>query len=140
LIVNWKSKFDNNIVSQPVSLVDIFSTLADISNYQLKPTEAEDSYSLLPLLQKKGNSKREFIIFHSSSGVFGIRQGDWKLIEGLGSGGFTAPSFVKQQPNGPKYQLYNIKTDPLEQENLYLQYPEIATELLTKLQLVKKRQ
>jgi len=91
------------------------------------------------LLQKQGNSKRETVIFHSASGMFGIRQGDWKLIEGLGSGGFTAPKFEKQQPNGPKYQLYNIKTDPLEQENLYLQYPEIATELLTKLQLVKNQ-
>jgi arylsulfatase A-like enzyme len=140
LIVSWKSKFDNKVISQPVSLVDIFSTLSDITDYQIKATEAEDSYSMLPLLQKKGNSKRKAVIFHSASGMFGIRQGDWKLIEGLGSGGFTAPKFEKQQPNGPKYQLYNIKTDPLEQENLYLQYPEIATELLTKLQLVKKQQ
>jgi len=55
----------------------------------------------------------------------------------LGSGGFTTPKFEKQQPNGPKYQLYNIKTDPLEQENLYLQYPEIANELLAKLKKKK---
>ncbi len=137
LIVSWKNVFDNQLVNQPVSLIDIFSTLANIANYKIKPTEAEDSYSFLPLLQKKGNSARDFVIFHSSSGMFGIRQGDWKLIEGLGSGGFTDPKFEKQTPNGPKHQLYNIKTDPLEQVNLYLQYPEIAKALYSKLQLVK---
>lgn len=137
LIVSWKNVFDNHLVSQPVSLVDIFSTLAEIINYNLKATEAEDSYSFLPLLNKKGNSARDFVIFHSASGMFGIRQGDWKLIEGLGSGGFTMPKFEKQLANGPKYQLYNIKNDPLEQENLYLQNPEIANALYTRLQTVK---
>lgn len=139
LIVSWKNVFDNQLVSQPVSLVDIFSTLADISNYKPKSTEAEDSFSFLPLLNKKGDSARDFVIFHSSAGMFGIRQGDWKLIEGLGSGGFTQPAFEKQLPNGPKYQLYNLKNDPLEQINLYLQYPEIANALYTKLQSIKKQ-
>lgn len=137
LIVSWKNVFDNHLVSQPISLVDIFSTLADIINYNLKSTEAEDSFSFLSLLTKKGNSARDFVIFHSASGMFGIRQGDWKLIEGLGSGGFTAPKFEKQLPNGPKYQLYDVKNDPLEQVNLYLQHPEIAKSINTKLQLVK---
>ena len=137
LIVSWKNGFAHQLVHQPVSLVDIFSTLAGITNYSLKSSEAEDSFSLLPLLNKKGSSARDFVIFHSSAGMFGIRQGDWKLIEGLGSGGFTSPAFEKQLPGGPKYQLYNLKNDPLEQINLYLQYPEIANALYTRLQPVK---
>ena len=80
-----------------------------------------------------------FVVFHSSAGMFGIRQGDWKLIEGLGSGGFTEPKFEKPLPNGPKYQLYNIKSDPLEQVNLYLQYPEIAKMLIEKLTEIKNK-
>ena len=139
LIVSWKNKFGNQLVSQPVSLIDIFSTLADVTHYQLKSTEAEDSYSFLPLLQKKGNSERDFVIFHSSAGMFGIRQGDWKLIEGLGSGGFTEPKFIKSTPNGPKGQLYNIKNDPLEQVNLYLQNPEVAKALNAKLTEIKNK-
>jgi arylsulfatase A-like enzyme len=137
LVVTWKNRFDKHFVNQPVSLVDIFSTLADLTNYSPKSTEAEDSYSFLPLLLKKGTSARDHVIFHSASGMFGIREGDWKLIEGLGSGGFTSPRFEKQVPGGPEYQLYNIKNDPLEQVNLYLQYPEIAKALYSKLQKVK---
>ncbi len=137
LIVSWKNKFAAQRVNHPVSLVDIFATLADVTHYQTKPTEAEDSFSFWPLLQKKGNSARDFVIFHSSAGMFGIRQGDWKLIDGLGSGGFTDPKFIKPTPNGPKGQLYNIKNDPLEQVNLYQQNPEIVSELSAKLQQVK---
>jgi arylsulfatase A len=137
LIVSWKGVFESRVVSQPVSLVDVFATLADLTDYSLKSTEAEDSYSFLPLLQKTGQSERDYVILHSASGMFGIRKGEWKLIEGLGSGGFTAPRFEKQVPNGPKYQLYNLKSDPLEQINLYLQYPEIAKELEDKLQEIK---
>ena len=140
LIVSWNNAFEKQIACQPVSLIDIFSTLAEITKYNIKPNEAEDSYSFLPLLTNNENTRkqtREYVIFHSASGMFGIRQGDWKLIEGLGSGGFTMLRFEKQEVGGPKYQLYNIKTDPLEQVNLYLQYPEIAKKLYEKLQLIK---
>ncbi len=137
LIVSWKNKFVAHEVNQPVSLIDIFTTLADITHYKTKPTEAEDSFSFLPLLQNKGNSARNFVLFHSSGGMFGIRLGDWKLIDGLGSGGFTDPKLIKPTPNGPKGQLYNIKKDPLEQVNLYLQNPEIVSALSAKLQEVK---
>ena len=137
LIVSWENVFENQLVNKPVSLVDVFATLADITNYRVKASEAEDSYSFLPLLRQTGSSSRGHVIFHSASGMFGIRQGDWKLIEGLGSGGFTAPRFEKQLPNGPKYQLYNIKDDPMEQVNLYLQHQEVAKALEDKLLEVK---
>jgi arylsulfatase A-like enzyme len=139
LIVSWKGKLESHSVNQPVSLIDLFATFAEITNYQVQTAEAEDSYSFLPLLKKTGTSKRDFVILHSATGMFGIRMGEWKLIEGLGSGGFTAPRFEKQLPNGPKYQLYNLKDDPLEQVNLYLHRPDIARMLEEKLQEVKAK-
>lgn len=62
-IVSWKNVFENQRISKPVSLVDIFSTLANITNYKIKSTEAEDSFSFLPLLNKNGDSARDFVIF-----------------------------------------------------------------------------
>jgi arylsulfatase A len=61
--------------------------------------------------------------------MFAIRQGPWKLIQGLGSGGFTAPAQVKPKPGGPQGQLYNLQDDPPEQKNLWLQEPEIVERL-----------
>ena len=51
----------------------------------------EDSFSLAPLLFGRGSYMRKQIVHHSLSGVFAIRKGNWKLILGDGSGGFSAP-------------------------------------------------
>ena len=66
---------------------------------------------------------------HSLSGMFAIRQGDWKLIEGLGSGGFTAPRKLAPKAGDPKGQLYNLRDDPDESENLFQAMPEKVAEL-----------
>lgn len=66
---------------------------------------------------------------HSVDGIFSIRQGEWKLALGLGSGGFSVPKSVEPQPGGPEGQLYNLRTDPAESINLYQKRPEIVARL-----------
>src|SRR5690606_32935310 len=89
-----------------------------------------DSYDMLPaLLGTAGGPVREAVVHHSADGMFAIRQGYWKLIEGLGSGGFSAPRREKPTPGGPEGQLYNLADDPREQKNLYLEKPEIGSRL-----------
>lgn len=115
-----------------VSLTDIMATVAEIVGEPLSSNAGEDSQSLVPVLS--GNAaahKRQDAIHHSSEGVFAIRKGDWKLIEGLGSGGFTRPAFVAPTPGGPTGQLYNLANDLSETTNLFEQEPEIVAELTT---------
>ncbi|MFB3040310.1 MAG: arylsulfatase, partial [Candidatus Poribacteria bacterium] len=54
----------------------------------------------------------------------------WKLIEGLGSGGFSNPKVVEPVPDGPEGQLYHLHDDPSETNNLYLEHPEIVKQLM----------
>ena len=76
---------------------------------------AADSYSYLPLLLNQENEySRPPVIHHSSGGMFAIRDGDWKLILGNGSGGRQKP---KGKPFARPYILYNIKEDPAEAKN-----------------------
>ena len=75
---------------------------------------------------------------HSGNGVFAIRQGPWKLIQGLGSGGFTAPAQIKPTPGGPQGQLYNLQDDPAEQKNLWTEHPEIVNRLTALLEQYKQ--
>jgi arylsulfatase A len=63
-------------------------------------------------------------VHHSLDGMFAIRVGDWKLIEGLGSGGFTAPKRRAAKAGEPTVQLYDLSTDPHETENLAARHPE----------------
>ena len=77
---------------------------------------------------------RKGIIHHSISGHFAYREGNYKLILAHGSGGWTAPNEKAAiKSKAPKAQLYDLSTDPGEQNNLYKTHPEIAEKLLRQL-------
>ena len=132
LIARWPGVVQAGSTSDVlVSLTDFMATAADIVDTALPEDAGEDSYSLLPALE--GNTaghQRMDAIHHSSEGMFAIRRGDWKLIEGLGSGGFSQPKFADPVPGGPAGQLYNLAEDIGETNNRYLEEPEQVTELL----------
>jgi arylsulfatase A-like enzyme len=74
-----------------------------------------------------------------SSSAMMIRSGDWKLINQLGSGGFTKPSTMKARPGEPAVQLYNLRVDPVEATNLAAQHPEKVKELISAMQATVER-
>ncbi|HEY8506317.1 MAG TPA: arylsulfatase [Gemmataceae bacterium] len=130
-IARWPGKVQPGAVSDRlVCLTDFLATAAAVAGAELPEGAGEDSYDMLPaLLGTAGGPVREAVVHHSADGMFAIRQGYWKLIEGLGSGGFSAPRREKPTPGGPEGQLYNLADDPREQKNLYLEKPEIVSRL-----------
>lgn len=140
-IVRWPGKVQpNSECSQTICLTDMMATLAAVLGDKLPQDAGEDSYNILPALVGKDGGKpiREATVHHSARGMFAIRQGNWKLIEGLGSGGFTNPRTVKPKPDGPQGQLYNLADDPSEQNNLWLEKPEVVERLHNLLEQYKK--
>ena len=137
-MVKWPGKIEGGSFSdQTTSLTDFFATVRDLLG---APASAnpQDSYSLLPILLGNQDSiDRPPVIHHSGSGKFAIRDGEWKMIEGLGSGGFSDPKNPTPTPGDPEGQLYNLKTDPQEQQNLYLSEPEKVEELKSKLKEIR---
>lgn len=131
LIARWPKQIEAGAVNNTlVSLVDMMATFADIVDVELQVNAGEDSYSILPqLLGREPADARTDLIMHSSEGMFAIRKGEWKFIEGLGSGGFSLPKFVEPEAGGPKGQLYNLVEDLQESNNLYQSKPEIVAEL-----------
>ncbi|MHC4441405.1 MAG: sulfatase family protein [Planctomycetota bacterium] len=139
-IARWPGKIPAGQVNDElICHVDFMATVADILNKKLPADAAEDSYSLLDVLQGKQLTKplREAVIHHSSHGLFCVRQGKWKLILGLGAGGFSGP-IRKPKPTEPKGQLYNLSSDPAEQNNLYDAHPEVVQKLTGILERYKK--
>jgi arylsulfatase A len=139
-IARWPGKIQPGAVSGELGcLTDFLATAAAIVGAKLPGDAGEDSYNLLPALQgKKGKSIREAIVHHSSEGMFSIRQGEWKLELGLGSGGFSQPQRVEPKPGGPQGQLYNLEKDPTEADNVWLQHPEIVARLTALLEKYKR--
>ena len=133
-IVEWPSKAPKNTSSDKIiCTTDFFATCAELSGYKIKDTEAEDSYSMLPLITgKKDADIREYTVHHSINGSFAIRQGPWKLSVCPGSGGWSypRPQDIKQENlDLPSMQLYNLVADIGETKNLIAEFPEKATEL-----------
>jgi arylsulfatase A-like enzyme len=138
-IVRWPGHIEPGSVSdKTISLTDMLASFADLTGKTLGTDAGEDSYNVMPaILGQANNDKEEVRVFHSASGVFAVRKGKWKLIEGTkgsGSGNInlTPDSLINVG------QLYNLETDPYEQNDLYDQEKEIVKELQIILQNIKK--
>jgi arylsulfatase A-like enzyme len=137
-IAKWPKYLQaKTVTEQPFVLSDLMRTIAGITGYDIPEIMAEDSYDFSNLfmgLHTNGDI-RSHLINHSGNGVFAIRVKEWKLILGRDSGGFTKYVPTTDAPEG---QLYNLKADPMEQDNLYNQHPEIVKKLSRQFEEIKQ--
>ncbi len=114
-IVHWPNQIQKAVTNnETINTNDLYATVADIVN-ENKPNQGVDSYSILSLLKGKNNYEREISVYSDFGGRIAIRKGDFKLIV-----------------SGPKKsQLYNLKEDISEKNNLYkvVEYTNIVKEL-----------
>jgi len=141
-IVRWPGRVKAGAVTgQTICFTDLLATFADICGKPLPAGAGPDSFSILRVLdgrQSEENPIRGPIVMQAgSSQTMMIRSGDWKLINGLGSGGFSKPARIKPEPGDPKGQLYNLREDPAETKNLYLRHPEIVARLEAEMERIK---
>jgi arylsulfatase A-like enzyme len=120
-----------------VGLNDLFATCADALGRPLPAGAAPDSRSFAAVLRGAADTARDHLVHHSADGMFAIRVGDHKWIEGLGSGGFTAPARAAPREGGPFGQLYDLARDPGETRNLCAEQPERVAELRRRLAEVR---
>lgn len=114
---------------QLVCLSDFMATCAEIVGTPLPPDVAEDSLSFLDAMTGRGATPRRTMVHHSVHAMFSMRDGAWKAVFGLGSGGFSEPAFETADAGGPTGQLYNLADDPAETVNLWQQRPDKVQEL-----------
>ncbi len=122
LIIRWPGIVTpGSTCSEPVTSVDFFPTFMEIAGVEDQAKKPIDGVSLLPLLEQKGRLNRPAIYWHyphyhsSSIGPCGaVRAGDYKLIEWFDES-ICGP--------GNEFELYNLKKDIGEQNNLTKQMP-----------------
>ena len=126
-IVRWPNKVKAGSISDtPISTVDIYPTLLEISGTEPKSEIVLDGKSITPIL--KGESMDDRPLFFDFPHVFGIlsassttvRYGDYKLLRFYWAG---------KKPKTHYYELYNLKQDPSEAINLATYMPEKVNEL-----------
>jgi arylsulfatase A len=142
MIVRWPGVLEGGTVRPELfGLNDWVGTFAGLLQLELPVGSAEDSLDQSALLvaglpsgEAVLNPPRTELVHHSFQGMFALRSGDWKLVEGLGSGGFTQPARLKPGEGEPDFQLYDLAADPRESVNLAAQMPERVEELSARLE------
>ncbi|WP_026350791.1 sulfatase family protein [Dyadobacter beijingensis] len=127
-IARWPAGIEKGTqTAQTICLADLMATLAAITGQKLDRNAGQDSFSFASLFRAPDEAKpvRPSIIHHSVEGMFAIRKGKWKFIDGKGSGGWSS----KGAPTDPAGQLYDLESDPRETVNLYEKQPELVKEL-----------
>jgi arylsulfatase A-like enzyme len=140
-LCRWPANIPKGIISNETTcLTDLMATCAAIVDYNLPDNAGEDSYNFIaPMTGGKFISPlREATVHHSINGSFSIRKGDWKLEDCPGSGGWSNPRPGKATKGLPPIQLYNLKDDIAETNNVASEHPEIVQELTMLLEKYKK--
>lgn len=149
-LASWPGTIPANTVEDEVlCLTDLMATVAAMVDYPLPPDSAEDSYDMSDvLLRKPFNSPiREATVHHGSRGWFGIRQGDWVLIDhptgdsNTGRNGEepnwfrTERSVVSHDQN---VELFNLRQDPGQTVNRAGDEPLRVSEMRTLLERYRR--
>lgn len=132
-IARWPGRVPaGTVCDEMVSLADILATTAAIVGDELPPASqaAGDSYGILPALlgDKLAGPLRPDMIVHSCDGVFAIRKGPWKWIEGVPADGIK-PVLRKVRVKEFQRQLYNLRDDSAETSDVSAAHPEVVQEL-----------
>lgn len=164
LIVRWPGKISEGVVTEePVCLTDFFRTFASLLGQKLPEDSGEDSYDISSVLLGVAGEKpvRGPMVHHSICGQFALRDGDWKLIEGSGDGDYPTNEKgkidvkrwqPKRDPETKKwvemdyfdwqpddqYQLFNLKGDPGEKENVAEVFPEVVERMARALERIRE--
>ena len=151
-IARWPGKIPAGTVSdQLVSNVDLIATLAALTDQELNESEGPDSFNILPALTSNPKTQiRDHLVLAAFRKThLSLRDGDWMYIPAQAGGGFSSPElgthgfggfpavdFAGQKnsdmengnikPEAPKEQLYNLRKDFRQTNNVIRDHPEIA--------------
>ncbi len=143
-IVSWPGKIQaGSSCGELICFADMLATIASLLGEPLPSDAGEDSFDISPLLLGEKPAvpiRKGMVHVNYGSYTLAIREGDWKLILSsdvyvVEDGTIAPDDLVETQGkvSNDKFQLYNLRTDPGEATNLFLQEPDKAKELFAAL-------
>ncbi|MBD3267579.1 sulfatase-like hydrolase/transferase, partial [bacterium] len=121
MIARWPGKIKPGTTSAlPSAFWDFLPTACDVAG--IENPQNIDGISYLPAMLGKTNKKHDVLYweFPSQGGKQALRWGDWKAVR----------LHLGKRPNGP-LELYNLKTDPREKNNVAALHPDIVKKMET---------
>jgi arylsulfatase A-like enzyme len=127
-IVQWKGHITGGQVDdRPVIQLDILPTALAAAGVVAKPEWNLDGVNLLPYLTGQNAGVPHDALYWRFGRQIALRMGDWKLVKAPGGG--VGPGEQGGKATTAGAQLYNLKKDIGERENLVEQFPDKLKEL-----------
>lgn len=118
---NWPGRIKPKKVQDPVHIIDWFPTLASLIDYQPKEPILWDGVDISNVVfTDKTLAKRDlYWIWNQRTNRWALRYGDWKIVK----------YGVEEPANANAWQLFNLKRDPKEQNNIAGEHPVVVATL-----------
>lgn len=147
-IVRWPGVVKPGSQSEKtISFCDLLATLDELVDGNVyvdaragaRPQVGPDSFSFLSELtgQESTEPQRETLLVKGGK-LMTIRRGRWKLIDGKGGGGFSRRGKDSQTDAELPGQLYDLKKDVGEMNNLHAERPDLVQSLKAEMAAIRE--
>lgn len=137
MIISWPGKIKPQVSSAMVCQMDFMASFSKLFNRKFPVGHGEDSENMLDVLLGKSTKGRNVLI---EQGLFSIAivKGDWKYIEPHNGPAKNELTNI-ELGNNPLPQLYNLKTDKGEVNNVAIQFPSVVKEMADLLNEIRQK-
>jgi len=145
-IVHWKSRILPGVSNEIVSAIDLYPTLAKIAGAKMPTDRKIDGVDVSDLLLgKTDKSPRDTFFYYMCNNLEAVRVGDWKLHisrrPGAGKPSIHEGTGLSLPPinnNIEVKELYNLREDIGETNNVYDIHPEVVARLMEKIEACRE--
>ena len=128
----WKGQIKPLVSDALVCQIDLLESIAKLVNVDVKNT---DSQELLDVFTGKSNKGRTNLVIEANTKT-AFRQGDWMMIPPY-SGDPILEEVNIEMGNDKEFQLYNLKKDIGQKNNLAKAQPKKLKELIKNFELIR---
>jgi arylsulfatase A len=145
-IIKWPGVTKPGSVSDAlISQIDIMATLAAVIGYDLPKNQAEDSYNQLPVIKGAKKKVRTVDVHNTYKDSYGIRQGDWVLINtpSLAKEIINYEWLAKREYPSKKRKtdmLYHLKEDVGQMHDVSEEHPKRVKKMSKLLEEIMKKE
>lgn len=133
-LVRWPGRIKPGVSGALVCQIDLLSSMATMNGQKLDSAAGPDSFNVSAALLGKSPAGRDHLVEHA--GTLSLIEGGWKYIEPSKGARFNANTNT-ELGNDPQPQLYNLKDDLGEKQNLAAERPEIVKEMAAMLAKIR---
>ena len=122
MIVRWPQKIRPGTTPALVTHTDFIASFARLLEVPLKEHVAPDSQDTMAALVGEDREGNEYIVEEAAG--YALRGGDWKLVRNANAKANNGGRATGKASGGVTYELYDLKADIGEQQDLAAKHPD----------------